>query len=293
LSVSDNPNKPIASYIFWGTTGVGKTELAKALTNEIFGTDDKYIRFDMSEFQAKDDVVTFQDRVSEAIKHQQFGIVLFDEMEKAHKGIMDLFLQILEEVFLSDEYGDKANFRNAIIIFTTNLGAQFAKGRNTYKKTIRGDYDRKVLERQIDDELANYLRRELVNRIDNKALLNMLEKEDILDIARLQVDKKIRQLESGHKNVTVKIHPIDKTHTDDLYTYIARVGYNKDMGARPVERAIRDYFSTPAGIRLLKYSILENPYTMEVSIEGDAPGKNNSMIGSQYIKFKLYMNEEE
>lgn len=279
--------RPIASYIFLGTTGVGKTELAKALTKEIFGDEDKYIRFNMSEFKTKEDINSLRIQLTERIKHQPFAVLLFDEMEKADKNVMDLYLQILDDGVLTDEYGNEASFRNCVIIFTTNIGANFVKDSQKYDKDYSSEHARNVLKQQIDDELQTHLRPELVNRIDRKVMFNMLNKDIALEIVKHTVDKEIKHIEELYPNVKVTVHDKDEEHEDDIYTYLTRIGYDANMGARPINRTIVDYFRSPISVQLLKYSNVHDNLTLDVEVIGKAPTQN-SLLGTQQVRFTTY-----
>lgn len=284
--LTDN-KRPIASYIFLGTTGVGKTELAKALTEEIFGDEDKYIRFNMSEFKTKEDITDLRIKLTERIKHQPFAVLLFDEMEKADKNVMDLYLQILDDGVLTDEYGNEASFRNCVIIFTTNLGANFIKDEQKYDKDYSSEHAKQVLKQQIDDELQTNLRPELVNRIDRKVMFNMLTKDIAMEIVRGGVKKEIDRIEAIYPNVKVTIHDKDEEHDDDLYSYLTRIGYDSNMGARPINRTIVDYFRSPISVQLLKYSNNHDNLILDVEVVGSAPTQNN-LIGTQKVIFTTY-----
>lgn len=284
--LTDN-KRPIASYIFLGTTGVGKTELAKALTEEIFGDEDKYIRFNMSEFKTKEDITDLRIKLTERIKHQPFAVLLFDEMEKADKNVMDLYLQILDDGVLTDEYGNEASFRNCVIIFTTNLGANFIKDEQKYDKDYSSEHAKQVLKQQIDDELQTNLRPELVNRIDRKVMFNMLTKDIAMEIVRGGVKKEIDRIEAIYPNVKVTIHDKDEEHEDDLYSYLTRIGYDSNMGARPINRTIVDYFRSPISVQLLKYSNNHDNLILDVEVVGSAPTQNN-LIGTQKVIFTTY-----
>lgn len=282
-----DPKRPIASYIFLGTTGVGKTELAKALTEQLFGNEDKYIRFNMSEFKTKEDIKDLRISLTEEIKHKPFAVVLFDEMEKAEKSVMDLYLQILDDGVLTDEYGNEASFRNCVIIFTTNIGSQFIKDSQRYNETYDTEHTKRVLNQQIDDELQNYFRPELVNRIDRKIMFNMLNKNIALEIVKKGIDKEIKRIEYQYPNVKIKVHEKDSNHVDDLYSYIQRIGYDKDLGARPIKRTIVDSFRSPISAQLLKYSRENDNLVLEVAVVGNPP-TNKTLRSTQKLKFTAY-----
>lgn len=230
-----NPKRPLGSFIFLGPTGVGKTETAKALAETYFGSEEKIIRIDMSEytsFDALDKLIgSFQnDKVgilSSRIREQQYGILLLDEFEKSTKEVMDLFLQILDEGFFSDGRGEKINARNLIIIATSNAGSDMI-----YKAVSEGK-DITSEKENIINEIINrgIFRPELLNRFDDVIVFHPLDENQLRDIAILIIKRLNKRLE--HKGITIK-------EDDDLINYLMTIGDNPKFGAREMNRAVQD-----------------------------------------------------
>lgn len=257
--ISD-PNRPIGSFIFLGPTGVGKTELAKVLAQELFGSRESIIKIDMSEFMERHNVsrligappgyVGFEDagRLTEKIRQKPYSIVLFDEIEKAHPEVFNILLQILEDGELTDAKGRRVNFKNTIVIMTSNIGINrlnqqaqigFSKKRSE-QKTLLKDYDN--LKNTIIKELKESFRPELLNRIDKIIVFNPLSNSEIESIAKLQLDK---------LNDRIKKEGIEIKFSDELVKYIAKYGYDPIYGARPLRRVISDLIEDPLSTQIL------------------------------------------
>lgn len=231
-----DPKRPIGSFIFLGTTGVGKTELAKALADYLFDDENMMTRIDMSEYQEKFSAtrligappgyVGYDEggQLTEAIRRKPYSVVLFDEIEKAHPDVFNVLLQVLDDGRLTDNKGRTVNFKNTIIIMTSNLGSQL----------IRENEEKGVPAEQTKQEVMELLRKtirpEFLNRIDETIMFTPLTENEIKDVVRLQLDNVARLLE--HNGVSVKI-------TDAAVDYIAHEGYDPQFGARPVKRAIQ------------------------------------------------------
>ena len=230
--------KPIGSFLFLGPTGVGKTETAKALTRAYFGEQDKMLRFDMSEFQNKEDIYRFigsslggesvQGVLATEIREHPFSLVLFDEIEKAHPDILDLFLQMLDEGFITDGFGRKVSFMNAIIIATSNAGA------NLIRESIRtgGDYERTKKELLEYLQKENIYRPEFLNRFSGIIAFSPLSQEEILKVCQLLVKQLISSLQKN-KGISITVAP-------DAISSLAQIGYDPQMGARPMMRTIEE-----------------------------------------------------
>lgn len=242
-----DPNRPIGTFIFLGTTGVGKTELAKVMARELFDSEDALIRIDMSEYMEKFAVsrlvgappgyVGYEEggQLTEAIRRKPYAVVLLDEIEKAHPDVFNILLQILDEGFVTDSLGRKIDFRNTIIILTSNIGTRdlkdFGDGvgfGTTAKKSSTDARARATIENALKKAFAP----EFLNRIDDVLIFNSLQQEDIKKIIDLELAKLYSRLEKlGYK---VEL-------TDEARNFIAEKGWDKDFGARPLKRAIQKY----------------------------------------------------
>jgi ATP-dependent Clp protease ATP-binding subunit ClpB len=234
--------KPIGSFIFLGSTGVGKTELAKALASYLFNDEHAMTRIDMSEYQEKHSVsrlvgappgyVGYDEggQLTEAVRRRPYSIVLLDEIEKAHPDVFNILLQVLDDGRLTDNKGRVVNFKNTIIIMTSNLGSDIIM--ENYED-LRPGTEEAVHEKtkfQIFELLKNTLRPEFLNRIDETLLFTPLTKADILAIIDIQLDKlKVTLLEND-----IRLHV-----TQDAREYIAKAGFDPQFGARPVKRVIQ------------------------------------------------------
>ena len=242
-----DPNRPIGTFIFLGTTGVGKTELAKVMARELFDSDEALIRIDMSEYMEKFAVsrlvgappgyVGYEEggQLTEAVRRKPYAVVLLDEIEKAHPDVFNILLQILDEGFVTDSLGRKIDFRNTIIILTSNIGTRDLKdfgdgvgfGTNA-KKTNTDARARSTIENALKKAFAP----EFLNRIDDIVIFNNLEKEHITKIIDLELAKLYKRLEKLNYKVDL---------TDEAKEFIAEKGWDKDFGARPLKRAIQKY----------------------------------------------------
>ena len=242
-----DPNRPIGTFIFLGTTGVGKTELAKVMARELFDSDEALIRIDMSEYMEKFAVsrlvgappgyVGYEEggQLTEAVRRKPYAVVLLDEIEKAHPDVFNILLQILDEGFVTDSLGRKIDFRNTIIILTSNIGTRDLKdfgdgvGFGTIAKKTNTDARARST---IENALKKTFAPEFLNRIDDIVIFNNLEKEDIAKIIDLELAKLYNRLEKLNYKVEL---------TDEAKEFIAEKGWDKDFGARPLKRAIQKY----------------------------------------------------
>ena len=231
-----DPKRPIGSFIFLGTTGVGKTELAKALADYLFDDENMMTRIDMSEYQEKFSAtrligappgyVGYDEggQLTEAIRRKPYSVVLFDEIEKAHPDVFNVLLQVLDDGRLTDNKGRTVNFKNTIIILTSNLGSQLI--RENEEKGIPTEQT----ERQVFELLKQTIRPEFLNRIDETIMFKPLTEKEIQDVVGLQVSAVHKMLmEQG----------IDLRITNDAIRYIGHEGYDPQFGARPVKRALQ------------------------------------------------------
>ena len=256
-----DPDKPIGSFIFVGPTGVGKTYLAKALAEDLFGDEDSMIRVDMSEYMEKHSVSRLigsppgyighdeGGQLTEAVRRKPYSVILFDEIEKAHPDVFNALLQILDDGRLTDSKGRTVNFKNTVIIMTSNVGATTIRKQNVLGFSTGADDNREEYEKMketIKEELKRTFRPEFLNRLDEVIVFHNLKEEDIISIVELM----IKDLEKRLLNMDVKIKISDKTKS-----YIAKKGFDPVYGARPLERTIRSMIEDELAEELLKGNI--------------------------------------
>ena len=254
-----DPKRPIGSFMFLGPTGVGKTELAKALAQEMFGSEDNMIRIDMSEYQerysasrlvgAAPGYVGYEEggQLTEKVRQHPYSVVLLDEVEKANVDIFNLLLQVLDEGFLTDSKGRKVDFRNTILIMTSNLGATQLRDEKTVGFGAQDVQDNfAAMKEAINAQLKQHFRPEFLNRIDETIVFHSLTKNDLHKIVKLLVKKLENRL--VEQNVTLKFTPA----AIDL---IAQDGYNPEYGARPLRRSIQTLVEDPLSLALLSGDI--------------------------------------
>lgn len=243
-----DPRRPIGSFIFLGPTGVGKTELTKALARFMFGSEDALVQLDMSEFMERHNVsrlvgappgyVGYEEagQLTEAIRRRPYSIIVFDEVEKAHPEAHNMLLQIMEEGHLSDARGHKVDFRNALIVMTSNVGADMIKRQTSLGFELQRDEELEErlayqeMRKKLMDSLKRVFRPEFINRVDSVIVFRALSKEDIQQIVDLELQKVASRLEE---------HDIVLTATPTALELLADLGYDREMGARPLKRVIQ------------------------------------------------------
>jgi ATP-dependent Clp protease ATP-binding subunit ClpC len=243
LGIKD-PNRPIGSFVFLGSTGVGKTHLAKQLAKEMFGSEDSLIRVDMSEYQEKHTVsklvgappgyVGYEEGglLTEKVKNKPYSVILFDEVEKAHKDVFTILLQILDDGHVTDSLGRKINFKNTLIILTSNLGVKKLQDFGTGIGFSNNTYSNEEAKKEIlMKEMKNFFSPEFINRIDDTIVFNSLSQDDIKKITDIELKKLMKRLEEMKYKIT---------YDESLLNYLSKIGYDEVYGARPLKRAIQD-----------------------------------------------------
>ena len=282
-----DPRRPIGSFIFLGPTGVGKTFLARNLAEFMFGDPDALIQIDMSEYMEKftssrligspPGYVGFEEggQLSESVRRRPYSVVLFDEVEKAHPDVMHLLLQILEEGTVTDSFGRKIDFRNTIIIMTSNTGAELIKKQTSlgFSAMNNESADYEGMKEKILGQTKKVFKPEFLNRLDDLIVFHMLEKADLEKIVDLEISKVVERL--SHKSITVKIE-------DPAKELLIEHGYDPQYGARPMRRSVEKHLEDPLAEHLLRGDVKDGD---KVTISTDKDGKN--------LKFKVEGGDPE
>jgi ATP-dependent Clp protease ATP-binding subunit ClpC len=271
LGIKD-PNRPIGSFIFLGSTGVGKTHLAKQLAKEMFGTEDSLIRVDMSEYQEKHTIsklvgappgyVGYEEGglLTEKVKNKPYSVILFDEVEKAHKDVFTVLLQILDDGHVTDSLGRKINFKNTLIILTSNLGVKKLQDFGTGIGFSNNSYaDEEAKKEILMKEMKNFFSPEFINRIDDTIVFNSLTPEDIEKITEIELKKLMNRL--GDMKYTV-------TYDGEVVKYLAKIGFDDVYGARPLKRAIQDKIEDLLSEEVLTGKMVEGK-SYQIKMDGE------------------------
>ncbi|MDU5128071.1 MAG: ATP-dependent Clp protease ATP-binding subunit [Streptococcus anginosus] len=269
-------NKPIGSLLFLGTTGVGKTELSKALAEGLFDDEEALIRFDMSEYSQKGDVTKLiGDRnrrskglLTEGVKRKPYSVILLDEIEKAHPDIYDLLLQVIDDGRLTDATGRLVSFKNTVVIMTTNIGQEKILTKAAMKGSLRHLTEREQIqfEASMEIELKTEFRPEFLNRIEYKVIFNLLEREDLEEI----VEKNMKEIEerTNKKGLFLSYDPA-------VLDYLVDIGTDSKNGARPLERLLKRKIQAPISDIILKLpNIKAHQYVVHIRVEGEKEESN-------------------
>jgi len=260
-----DPNRPIGSFIFLGPTGVGKTELARALAEFLFDEENAMVRIDMSEYQERHTVsrligappgyVGYEEggQLTEAIRRRPYAVILFDEIEKAHPEVFNVLLQLLDDGRLTDGHGRTVDFRNTVVIMTSNIGSQHIQ------EMLTEWTDETQIRKGVTEELKKFFKPEFLNRVDEIIIFHALNKDLLMKIVDIQLDRMKRYLKDKHVDLLLK----DKTKA-----YLAEIGYDQVYGARPLKRAIQKEILNPLATKLLDGTFKEGD-AIEVDMEGD------------------------
>jgi ATP-dependent Clp protease ATP-binding subunit ClpB len=269
-----DPNRPIGSFIFLGPTGVGKTELARALAEFLFDDENALIRIDMSEYQERHTVsrligappgyVGYEEggQLTEAVRRRPYSVILFDEVEKAHPEVFNLLLQLLDDGRLTDGHGRTVDFRNTVVIMTSNIGSthiqQIIEERQRRPRVYWGGDNETELKEKVMEDLKAFFRPEFLNRVDEIIIFNPLTPEMLKEIVEIQIKRMKKYLKDKH---------IDIVLTEKARAYLAEKGYDPVYGARPLKRLIQREVLNPLAMKLLDRTFVEGD-TVEVDYEG-------------------------
>ena len=273
-----DPNRPIGSFIFLGSTGVGKTHLAKQIAKEMFGSENALIRVDMSEYQEKHTVsrlvgappgyVGYEEggQLTEQVKNKPYSVILFDEVEKAHKDVFSILLQVLDDGHVTDSLGRKINFKNTLIIMTTNLGVRKLQDFGSGIGFSSNKYSNEEAKKQIlMKEMKHFFSPEFLNRIDDTIVFKTLNKEDINQIVSLELNKLMGRM---------KELKYEFSYDQTLVDFISKIGFDEVYGARPIKRAIQDKIEDYISELVLTEKIKEGKkYKLKVENEEVKLGK--------------------
>lgn len=263
-----DPNRPIGSFLFLGPTGVGKTELCKALAAFLFDTEEAMVRIDMSEFMEKHSVarligappgyVGYEEGgyLTEAVRRRPYSVILLDEVEKAHNDVFNILLQVLDDGRLTDGQGRTVDFRNTVVVMTSNLGSTLIQEIATER------YDK--MKEAVMEVVAQHFRPEFVNRIDEAVVFHALKEKQIRNIAAIQIDRIKARLKEKDYQLTI---------TDDALDYLSKLSYDPAYGARPLKRILRQYIENP-----LSQAILEGKFLPGVMIKIEKKDKQMEFI---------------
>jgi ATP-dependent Clp protease ATP-binding subunit ClpC len=292
------PNRPIGSFIFLGPTGVGKTELAKTLSEFLFDADDALIRMDMSEYMEKFAVsrlvgappgyVGYEEGglLTEKVRRKPYSVILFDEVEKAHPDVFNLLLQALDEGSMTDSGGRKIDFRNTVIIMTSNIGSRQLKefgtgvGFGTQNKSESKEKESKMV---VETQLKKFFSPEFLNRIDDIIIFESLNKENIVQILDIRMKRMLKRIEDLGYDIQI---------TDKAKEYLAEKGFDADFGARPLQRALQKFLEEPLAEKVLQGALKEGD-KLKVDFKDGAEALEIKVTKSKTAKTNKLDNSEE
>lgn len=279
-----DPNRPIASFMFMGPTGVGKTELAKALASYLFNTEEALVRIDMSEYMEKFAVsrligappgyVGYEEggQLTETVRRRPYAVILFDEIEKAHSDVFNIFLQILDDGRVTDSQGRTVRFTNTVIIMTSNVGSQYILNADESSSSKEAAYE--IIKQRVLEAARSVFRPEFMNRVDEYIVFKPLDREQINSIVRLQLERVQSRIADRKMKLEV---------TDAAVEFLGSLGYDPNYGARPVKRVIQQHVENEIAKGILRGEFKEE-YTILIDTEVSA--FSNGQLPPQKLVFK-------
>jgi ATP-dependent Clp protease ATP-binding subunit ClpB len=299
-----DPNRPIGSFLFLGPTGVGKTELSRALSDFMFSDDDALLRIDMSEYMEKHSVSKIigsppgyvghdeGGSITEKVRHRPYSVILFDEVEKAHPEVFNILLQVLDSGHLTDAKGRKVNFKNTVIIMTSNIGAEHIDRMSSFGFTTDHGEAAQFIQAKdkVVDSLKQYFRPEFLNRLDEIIVFDLLSKESIAEIVDIQVEDVMQRL--AKKEISLNL-------SQDVRAYLAKEGYDPKFGARPLRRLIQTKILTPLANMMVGEGMMQGgvvKVTMkkgELSFDVKKTGKRKTAVKSTAAPVKPIAKKRE
>jgi len=267
-----SPDKPIGNFIFLGPTGVGKTELAKVLARYLFNSDEALVRIDMSEYMEKHAVsrligappgyVGFEEggQLTEKVRRKPYSVILFDEIEKAHQDVFNILLQVLDDGVLTDSLGRKIDFKNTIIIMTSNVGTKQIRETGGFGFSGEDEVDKyKNLKDTVEGAMKDLFNPEFLNRVDDTIVFRNLERSDIAKIIKIELKELVKNIQRNKMQIKLD---------ESAEEFLSEKGYDPKFGARPLKRAIQTYVEDPLSEELLLGNIKEGDLILVSNDEG-------------------------